>query len=228
MNDERLIQLLKLTTIQKWYVTKDNKPKSIKIKWEDKFLLCLEYENESGKIQDNTIHKEILIGIWLGHQKSAIQGKGKRKITENQQMQLFRLLSIKEWYQNLTKDFKWINMCKLCLEYEQLMKENIKPTTEHKTVKIDQWIADQKKSIKGQSRGMMNEIRLIQLLKSRTFCEWYINSQNECLPQFQEFYLPQIITNESSVQLDILSPSYTSSSILSTLSPNFIHVPYSK
>lgn len=176
--------------------------------WEDKLLLCREYEESHNMITRETEHCGIKIGIWLHLQQEAIYGR-KGKMTENRREQLFKLVTIQEWYKNRVEDFKWMNIWKLCYEYEQT-KGIIKSRTKHEDVNIGFWIDTQKQAIQGKGEGKMNENRFNILLNSRTFHKWYINNQHKCHTQFREFHFQsdqQIILNELPIQFETSTSS---------------------
>jgi len=184
MNEERLNQLLKLVTMQKWYQTKDD----IKLTWDEKLALCHDYERlHGGTIIRSTTHLTVSIGSWVHDKYKAIQGHG-GKMTVEQRIKFFELLTVQKWYKNLKEDGNWVTALEACIKYE---KNNnlIGRTSRQDTTNCGYWLSSQKNGIKGVAKNIMNESRLEQLMDCRTFKTWYIANQNVCLPQFRGYHL---------------------------------------
>lgn len=152
--------------------------------------LCYEYEQRTkGIIYHGIKNNEENIDHWLNTQKQIIKGNQNVKMDNERLNKLFVLITIQKWYVNLTKDSNWTSKCELCIEYESLNNSINYTTITPNGDKIGQWFTTQIQAVKGRNKCVLNETRLKQLLNSRTFYEWYINHQNECLPQFQGFHL---------------------------------------
>lgn len=150
---------------------------------------------------DTKIDNGYNIGSWLSRQKLNVKGTGSSKMNENRLIRLLNCNNFYEWYIShqdeclpqfkgfhspfINSVNKWMNKYYLCIEYEKsnrLIKYNTK-TDAGDT--IGTWLDNQKLAVKGKGTTVMSEDRFIQLLNCRTFNEWYISHQDECLPQFK-------------------------------------------